>query len=90
MEADFLRWYGLDLRYEFHTRSARSLWALIQGLPPEAALHRGTDAAWTDLHEMTSMIAQALGVKIKRKKPQNVMSVSDFAAHYRKQADEGR
>jgi hypothetical protein len=31
---------------------------------------------------MTSMIAQALGVKIKRRKPQKVMSGAEFAALY--------
>ncbi len=84
--------YGLELTEEVHTSSIRRLWALVQGLPPSSALHRGTDAGWTDEMELLSLIAQANGVKVKRKQQENVMSVKDFAAwaRSRQEQPEGR
>lgn len=40
VEADFQRFYRLDLRDEIETAGPRRLWALVRNLPPESATHR--------------------------------------------------
>lgn len=37
-EADFQRFYRLDLRKEVESESPRRLWALVNNLPPDAAV----------------------------------------------------
>lgn len=44
-EADFQRYYQLDLNDEAEDTSPRRLAALVDGLPPEAAIHR--DGVWS-------------------------------------------
>lgn len=51
IEADFQRYYGLDLLDLYRGRlTPRKTMALIKGLPPGSALHRahGGDAFWSD------------------------------------------
>ena len=40
VEADFARFYGIDLRTYIATEPARRVWALMRWLPPEVALWR--------------------------------------------------
>ena len=40
LEADFQHYYRLDLRREYHDTSCRRVYALVMGLPPEAAVWR--------------------------------------------------
>lgn len=40
MEADFLRFYGLDLRHEATRMSARRMVSLIRALPSDSAVGR--------------------------------------------------
>lgn len=71
VEADFQRYYRLDIR-QAENRGARRLLALLRGLPEEAATWRGN--IWTLRDEMTAKtlegidwwgrhIAGALGMK---------------------------
>jgi hypothetical protein len=40
VEADFQRFYGLDLRTNIVDAGVRRIWALVEGLPPDAAVWR--------------------------------------------------
>jgi hypothetical protein len=64
MEADLLRFYGLDL-LDYHRGglSARRLRVLLQHLPPEAALSRalhGDEAAWGLTEHLLATVADQL------------------------------
>jgi hypothetical protein len=75
LEADLLRYYRLDLRFEFESIGCRRLWALVAGLPSDAAVRRD-GKVWTTREELAAShielehgllrtIAEALGVKFK-------------------------
>lgn len=55
MEADFQRFYGLDLRYAVD-EGVRRIWALVRGLPREAVTWREDGAEWS--HEVELAAAQ--------------------------------
>lgn len=54
VEADFQRYYALDLRHEVMHTGARRLGALVGGLPPDSALRRG-GSLWTLENELTAV-----------------------------------
>jgi hypothetical protein len=51
IEADFQRYYGIDLRVEFSDTPLRRLWVLLDGLPNDAAVWR-KEFAWSVQDEM--------------------------------------
>jgi hypothetical protein len=61
LEADFQRFYGLDLGaacYGPRHLGARRLRALIAHLPPESAMARVMGWWWTDQHEMAAQLIE--------------------------------
>lgn len=56
LEADFQRFYRLDLRDPI---PPRRLWALIQGLPPDAAVWR-EEMAWTPQQELMATTIEVI------------------------------
>lgn len=85
-EADFARYYGHDLRQLINTTGARRIWALVRGLPRDAALWREDVPGWTQAHELQAAqievtdawlraIWQVLYVQTFRKRPPNVRPV---------------
>jgi hypothetical protein len=64
LEADFQRFYGLDLRMELwgpKPIGARRLASLIRGLPPDSALHRALDPdgwAWGNVEELMAVLVE--------------------------------
>lgn len=45
VEADFQRFYGIDLRAYFGRESVRRIWVLVKALPADAALWRAAPPA---------------------------------------------
>lgn len=79
--------YGIDLRVAVDEETPRRLWALIQGLPPEAAVWRDLPASWTSTHELLALLVEIGSqgqVKVPRpgaeSKPAggNVVSIAQF------------
>jgi len=61
IEADFQRFYGLDLGeacWGDNHVGVRRLMALIRGLPPESTLSRVTGDWWTEGHELTASLVE--------------------------------
>jgi hypothetical protein len=54
VEADFQRFYGLDLRDEVKRSGCRRLWALIESLPPDAATWRVDLRGWSLADELAA------------------------------------
>lgn len=82
LEADLLRYYRLDLRFEFDCIGCRRLWVLVAGLPSDAAVRR-EGKMWTTREELAARhielergllrtIAQALGVKFTGPPPEPI------------------
>jgi hypothetical protein len=57
VEADFQHYYRLDLRREAHDAGCRRLWALINGLPGDAAIHR--HGTWSRTDEIAALRSSA-------------------------------
>lgn len=72
VEADFQRYYRLDLRHEVQVTGVRRLAALVRGLPPDSALRRD-GAAWTQADELAA-------VAIERAEMWNLQLVAMWAA----------
>lgn len=51
LEADFQHYYTMDLRHEIVVTGCRRLWALIKGLPVDAAVRRD-GKLWTQEMEL--------------------------------------
>jgi hypothetical protein len=75
-------YYRLDLRTEYESAGCRRLWALVSGLPPDAAVRRD-GKVWTTREELAArhielergllrLIAQALGVKFTGPPPEPI------------------
>ena len=70
----------------------RRLWALVQGLPPEAAVWRDLPQSWTERDQCLAVIAESLtqGQYVARRPGQgqsakgNVVSIADFVANQSK------
>lgn len=62
VEADFQRYYQLDLTRELYTNDipARRVEALVQWLPPEAATWRSMGRAWTTDQELAAITIEML------------------------------
>lgn len=63
LEADFQRFYGLDLYQEVygpHPISARRFVALTRWLPEEAAVWRSTKTAWSTETELQAVLIEVL------------------------------
>jgi hypothetical protein len=66
VEADFQRFYTLDLRAEVfgtHTAqptSARRLWVLVDGLPDDAATWAEDQLGWTKTDEWNALTIEAI------------------------------
>lgn len=60
IEADFQRFYGLDLRAEFSSpkTTPRRLWALICALPADAALHRANPPKPDNVVSISEFVAR--------------------------------
>lgn len=74
MEADYQRFYGLDLRCAVEADGCRRTWALVRGLPRDAATWREDGAWWSQETELAAAqievadrwgraMAQLLGAK---------------------------
>lgn len=55
VEADFQRYYRLDLRRELNATGVRRLLALIEGLPVDAAVWREDKPGWTQADELAAL-----------------------------------
>lgn len=59
VEADFQRFYRIDLRHEARTAGCRRLFALLVGLPEDAAVWREEMGGWSRQDELAAVAVEA-------------------------------